>query len=241
MTQDQRPPEPTDTPSPVRGLPSESRRPRRLPRVAVGVVCALSIAIGALLVVGGTAQQGYISSGPADLSTTTRALATREIDVSSRLPGDPDPDLGELGTVRIRASTGQASPGLFIGIAARSDVLRYLDTASYDEMASYQESPLRVEFQRHVGAGTLTPPANQSFWVATATGANRAELTWNKTHGEWMAVVMNADGSPGVQVTADVGLRFGFLVPTGIALIVVPPAVVFTGIALRRRRQSRSS
>jgi hypothetical protein len=61
--------------------------------------------------------------------------------------------------------------------------------------------------------------------------------TWR---GAWSAVVMNADGSPGVEVRADVGLRFGFLLPLGIALLA-SGLLLAAGPSLLSRRRSAGS
>jgi hypothetical protein len=46
-------------------------------------------------------------------------------------------------------------------------------------------------------SGPDTRPADQDFWVATSQGTS-ARLDWEIDAGRWSAVVMNADGSAGV-------------------------------------------
>ena len=85
-------------------------------------------------------------------------------------------------------------------------------------MASFGHDPFTVRSDR-VPGGPAPTPAAEPFWVATASGQGTQTVAWDKERGAWSAVVMNADGSPGVGVRADVGLRFGFLLPLGIALL----------------------
>lgn len=148
-------------------------------------------------------------------------MVTREIDTGRRLPADPNPDFGELATVRIRAIPADPAKAVFVGIATRDAVQRYLAGTSYDEMATYQETPFSVTFDRHDGAEQPAPPASQDFWIARASGPGEQTLTWDKTKGEFMAVIMNADASPGVRVSADIGLKFGWLVPLGLAIAAI--------------------
>ena len=76
----------------------------------------------------------------------------------------------------------------------------------------------------------MAAPTAQSFWAASATGTGQQQLTWRVTGGRWAAVLMNADGSPGVDVSATVGVRAGFLLP--IALLLLGLGLIVTGIAV---------
>ncbi len=49
------------------------------------------------------------------------------------------------------------------------------------------------------------PPAEQTFWVASATGAGEQTLEWEPEDGSWNVVVMNADGSRGVAADLSIG------------------------------------
>jgi hypothetical protein len=100
----------------------------------------------------------------------------------------------------------------------------YLRGIAHDRMANFDLEPFTVRFNR-VPGGPAPSPAAQPFWVATASGPGPQTLLWNKERGAWSAVVMNADGSPGVDVRADVGLRFGFLLPTGLTLLLAAAAL----------------
>ncbi len=55
-------------------------------------------------------------------------------------------------------------------------------------------------------------------------------MTWEPTGGRWTAIVMNADGSPGVAADVNVGARAGVLVP--LALLLIGLGVVFTATAV---------
>lgn len=202
------------------------------------LIAALPLTLVGLLLLGaGFIQGDYVTSPTGSLRSDAVAVVTREIDVERRVPADPDPDLGELVRVRIRAYDRSAGRELFIGIGPRAEVTRYLEGVTHDEMASYSEDPFAVQFARHTGGRHPEPPIGQTFWVATAVGSPSAELQWDKTKGEWMAVVMHTDGQPGADLDADVGLRFAFLVPAG--AVALAAGVALAGLAVVGLRSGR--
>ena len=48
-------------------------------------------------------------------------------------------------------------------------------------------------------------PGAQRFWAASAQGGGTQALTWDVEDGDWSVVVMNADGSPGVDAGVSAG------------------------------------
>jgi hypothetical protein len=189
---------------------------------------ALLVALGAALVLAGlattgahVAQQaegGYFGTSTQTFSTPTSALVTDEILVEAGRPGDSPTDVGDLGELRIRATSAEPGRALFVGIGPKAEVEAYLRGVAHDRMASFELDPFAVRFDRAPGDPAPTPAA-QPFWAATATGIGTQTLSWDKERGAWSAVVMNADGTAGVDVRADVGLRFGFLLPLGVTLL----------------------
>jgi hypothetical protein len=67
--------------------------------------------------------------------------------------------------------------------------------------------------------------------TAQASGSGPQTLTWDPSGGQWVIVVMNADASPGITVTADVGATVPDLkwIAVGLfaaAFVVLIPAVL---------------
>jgi hypothetical protein len=188
----------------------------------VGLALGALLALAGLAAVGAhVAQQaegGWFTSSTERFSTPTSVLVTDEILVEAGRPGDPPADLGELAEVRIRATPTEAGRAVFVGIGPKGEVEAYLRGVAHDRMTSFKLDPFVARFDRVPGRAA-PPPAAQPFWVATASGPGTQTLLWDKTRGAWSAVVMNADGRPGVDVRSDVGLRFGFLLPLGSALL----------------------
>lgn len=221
---------------------ASSTLPLRGPnRRRVGVLTCVGIALAligaAALGLAGLqrSEGGFFTTGAQTLSTSTSALVTDEVLLEQRRPGNSSSDLGDLAQVRVRAGAPANSTAIFVGIGPTADVDAYLRAASHDRMASFETDPFVVHYARTPGR-SAPPPAAQPFWVATASGAGPQTLLWDKRQGAWSAVAMNADGTPGVTVTSDIGLRFGFLFPTGLALLIAGGSLLAAG--LRRRRSA---
>ncbi|MFI9560959.1 hypothetical protein [Nonomuraea endophytica] len=194
-----------------------------------------------LLLAGGTATVlgvdqerlgGYYGSDEQRFTSTTATLKTDEIyvgEVDAR-PGDPMPDAGEWARVRIVVRNHDPGTRLFIGIGPKDRVEDYLRGTAYDDFAGARLEPFSATFRRVAGQGTPAVPEKQTFWVATGTNA----LEWDKTKGAWSFVVMRADGGSGLDVSAWIGLRFGFLLPAGIVLLIVS-GLLFAWPLLSRR------
>jgi hypothetical protein len=65
--------------------------------------------------------------------------------------------------------------------------------------------------------------------VVSAEGPGTQSLSWEVEEGEWTAVVMNADGSAAVDVTAEGGVKIPILLAAGIGILVA--GLLLGGIA----------
>lgn len=66
-------------------------------------------------------------------------------------------------------------------------------------------------------------------------------MTWNPRDGDWVLVIANEDGSPGVHTTTDFGIRtpvFDWAAPAllGIGVIVLGGGILLIVIGARTRR-----
>ncbi len=214
----------------------------------VAIVIAVLIAVPAFaLVTGGTVVgvaasierngDGFFDATLERLSTSTPAITTSE----SQLRADPGPPVWFLDfldvTVRIKVDAGDAD--LFVGIGPRDEVDAFLDGVARDEIVKVDR--FRVDYEVVQGSPMATPPADEDFWVASATGTGLSEFTWDVVDGSWVAVLMQSDGSPGLVAEVTVGVQSGALVPiafamvvTGIALLVIAVMIIVLAVALGR-------
>jgi hypothetical protein len=206
--------------------PRSSRSGGHIAAIVTGTV-VLAIAAAALLgggvvIAADTTQRdsdGYYASGVEKLTTPTHALVSNGLDV-----GTAGPDWlfrqARLGTVRVTAS-GTASRPIFVGIARKPLVDRYLRGVGHDEITDFEVDPLSVTTVRRPGVAAAAAPAAESFWARSASGSGRQTMTWPVQKGAWAVVIMNADGSRGVSSGVSVGAKLGFMRSLGIGLLIV--------------------
>jgi hypothetical protein len=175
----------------------------RIVSTVIGVllaVCALGVlsAGGAAAWVDATQRHaGYVHLDTASYTTNGHALASDKIKVHGGL-GWLAPLIGQ---VRVRVTgTGRRAGGEFAGVASAKAASRYLSGVSYTTVTSYDGQPLGIG---HPGSRVPRPPLSAPIWAAKASGAPSATLRWTVREGDWTVIVMNADGSAGVTVRAD--------------------------------------
>jgi hypothetical protein len=114
---------------------------------------------------------------------------------------------------------------------------------SFDTVTDVELDPLRATYQATSGAETPGGPESENFWAASATGPGEQTLEWEVAKGDWSAVVMNADASPGVQVRLSLGAKVGFIFWLGLGLLIAGVVLlagggVMTYFSLRRPRSA---
>jgi hypothetical protein len=208
----------------------------------IGLLALVLLAVGGLSLWanGQKDADGYLSTGSDRFATSTYALATDNLDIDSQGAGwliNSD----RYGKVRLKVDSRAGKP-VFVGIARTSEVTRYLRDSAHAVVTDVSYSPFHADYRALSGASRPTLPADQRFWAASAHGSGPQTLTWDVKHGSWSVVVMNADGSRGV----DSGVRAGAEVPIlpaigwgalggGLALLIVAGGLVFVGVQTPRR------
>lgn len=197
-------------------FPAAPRR-RTLPSVLAalaGLVAVLFLAAGgAALYADGEKDDGWFTTSDARFATDTRALATESLDMD--LEGF---DAGLAGQARLQVTSAAGGP-VFVGIAPTEDVERYLAGTEHATLTDLDTSPFRATTETVPGARTPADPAAQDIWSASTSGTGTQSLEWDIEDGDWSALVMNADGSPGVDVQASAGADASFLKPLGLGLL----------------------
>ena len=206
--------------------------------VALGLTGAGAVALWADLSHRDSA--GYVTTDVHAFSTAGSALATDAVEL-----GDPGVawlySTVVLGEVRIRVTPANASSTTFVGIGPSGDVDRYLTGVSHTLISDLWSDRAQV-----IGGDTrASAPGTQDFWVASATGTGAQTLTWDPTNGSWTVVVMNADGTPGVDVTTDLGATMPSLIGIAVGSLVIGGVFLIGGVilivvAIRRSRAPKA-
>ena len=213
-------------------------RPGRVVAVVIGVLLVLPglgllFGGGVLAAAYATARDdaGFFEASLDRLSTDGVAVTTEGFTFGAE-PGSPDWVVDALDAeVRLRVTSPSGEQALFVGIAPEAELDRYLAGAAHDEVADLDQgrSP---RYRNRPGADEIAPPGDQAFWVASASGPGTQELIWEVTDGRWAAVVMAADGSPGVVADADVGIKADIVLPVALGLVGVGLALLAAGVVL---------
>jgi hypothetical protein len=192
-----------------------------IPMVLVGLFMTLGGV--ALLVLVGTDGTFTLPSQAA--TTSANALVLETLDLGANLPSS-----GSF-SATVGVTISGRDGDVFVGIGPASDVARYLRGVRTDRIVQVNwPGGMRTEPDQG-GHRTPPPPDAQPFWVAQAKGAT-ANLTWIVAPGDWTLVIMNANGSANVDVTASGSLRLPALGPVGVILLGVGLAILIGGVLL---------
>jgi hypothetical protein len=189
--------------------------PTRVFGIVAGSLSAL-LAVVLLLAGGGllwavdshTNDAGYFATSSHRYATPTRALATQDLDVGDAV----------FGSHRLASINVRPDKDVFIGVADRDKVDAYLAGVEHDEISDVDFDPFKLSYERRTGSHAPAAPASQDFWVASATGGK--PLSWQVRKGHWSVVMMNADGSPGVDAGAKVEVKVPFLRKLAVGLLI---------------------
>ena len=183
-------------------------------------------------------RDGHLTSHQIPISTTGHAIATQRLDMAEIAPLWPDIG-GLLGDVRLRA-TGSGGKAVFVGVAPADRVAAYLNGVEHATLTELADPA--TTYAQHPGGAPATRPADQDFWVAQASGTGVQAVQWPRDGGVWTVVVMNADGSAGVDAGVDVGITAPLQEKAGPVLLIGGAVAGLFGIAFiligahRRRR-----
>jgi hypothetical protein len=239
----------TATPQPT-WAPAPRPNPWSAGRIIALVLGLLVLLFSTLLLMGGGAllsadltgrsDDGYLTSPEDTFTGPGYALVSERIELSTG--ADWVPLSAALGTARIEVTGTVPGSDVFIGIAPVTDVTAYLEGV---------ERTVIDDLGADAGPGTLVPggapsgpPGDQDFWTEQAAGRGTEQVSWVPAEGDWMLVVMNADGSAGVSVDARIGATFPALTGFGWGLLVagllcLAIGVVLLVLAIRRPSDAR--
>jgi hypothetical protein len=213
----------------------------RLMRFILPVIGGVAAVTGVLIALAGglllwaerseTDRDGFFTSSVARFATSAYAIRSDDFDVG----GDaPEWIVGDRpATIRVRARSAAGKP-IFIGVARKADVDRYLGGVAHEVVEHLDQDPLRPEYRREPGDRAPAPPTAQGFWGARVDGARPGPFTWDVEGGRWAVVAMNADGSPGIALDADVGAKVGILLGLSIGLLAGGVVLLVLGLLLIR-------
>jgi len=223
---------------PARTAPAPRRR--RAGRVVALVLGCLLLLPGIALVAAGGLllwahgvhrSDGFVFSPEDRLSTSTHALFSDRIDLRTGV--DWLPVETSVGDARVEV-TPAADGAVFVGVARAGDVDAYLHGVSRTHVDALGfDSPAGSDDQIP-GDAPAGLPAEQDFWIAQASGPGTQQVTWPAGDRDWVFVVMNANGSAGIDVDGRIGAEFPALGTVAWAVLIVGAGVTVVGVLLVR-------
>ncbi len=223
----------------------------RILRIVFGIIGLL---VGVAAIAGAIA--GFSEDRDADdffISDTHRlerssfAITSEAVEVLADAPGWVADLLTDPVDVRVRGSSNNGSD-IFLGIAASDDVAAYLAGVPYDEVDSIEFEGSAIEYLHHEGGSAPSAPGTETLWVAAVEGPGLQTLDWSVEQGEWSVVVMNADGSEGVDASLVLGAGISNIVAVmwgvlalGVILMLVGGLLAFRGVGESRTEPGKAS
>ena len=205
-------------------------------------IIVLLISIG--LMVGGGAllwtdnvikdSEGFYNTGTIQIEKDSYAIVSGpvNIDIDTGWDWGWRWDLGDLATFKIEGSSNDLSNQIFIGVARESDIDAYLSGVEYDETTELHISPDRIDYQNHPGSIVPGDPISQTFWTKSTYGAGTQILEWELEPGSHSLVLMNDDGSAGVDMSIVLGAKIPLLFRVGVGILVGGAVVLSISILM---------
>jgi len=177
----------------------------------------LAIGGGSLVAIGAhRGSDGFIATRSLSLSTATAAITAEDITMHPAHIGGRE--FAGLDAVKVTV-TGNSSTKLFLGVARQSDVDTWLSGTAHDRLTGMY-GMRRAQYQRDAGVlQAVSAPAEQSFWLDSASGTGTVTLNWDPGDGRFALVLANADGSTGIATSAVLAAKVPALRPVGIGLL----------------------
>lgn len=191
----------------------------------VGII-VLVVAIGLIVTGSGvlwangalTDDEGYLTTKTIRIDKGSYAVVSEptDIEVGSWWIWD----WGDLATFKIEGSSNDSSNNIFMGLADQSDLNSYLRDVNYDEVTDIDINPDRLDYRNRPGNSEPAMPTTQDFWLESVNGPGTQTLAWDMQAGTWSLILMNEDGSAGVDLSVVLGVKIPWLFGTGLGLLI---------------------
>jgi len=177
-----------------------------------------------------TDSEGFITTRTVQLDQDSYAIVTEPADI----------DLGaawlwnwsNLVTFKVEGSNDDPSKQIFMGVAEESDLNAYLNDVDYDEITEFSINPYRLAYTNHQGDSEPAAPTSETFWSASVYGAGTQTLEWELETGSYSLVLMNDDGSAGVDLSVVFGVKVPLVFGIGVGFLVGGMVGLIIGILM---------
>jgi hypothetical protein len=177
-------------------------------------------------------NEGYVMSPTERYAVDTYAITSERLEV---VLDEGLPTTGRAGPVAsfmLRATSAKSGQDIFVGVGPQVEVAKYLADVEHSELTELRFNPFRVNYRTVTGSQAPPLPGTQDFWAVSAQGPGTQQITADLTDGDWVVVIMNADGTRPVAADLQAGARSVFLAPVTLGTLIVGLALLALGIPL---------
>ena len=177
-------------------------------------------------------DEEFINSDTINIERDTRAVITGPIDIDEEALRVLN-WMGIITDFEIEGRSNDSSKGIFIGVADESDVEAYLSNVAYDEMTfidfGWQLSIDDINYTKHPGNSIPVAPTSETFWTVSSHGTGTQTMAWETEAGRHSIVLMNDDGSAGVDLSVIYKVKIPSLFGLSVGLLVGGIVVLIGG------------
>lgn len=220
-------------------------------KIFLVAVFALVFLIGVGLIIGG----GSILWANIFMEDAEGFYTTKKVDVnqdSYAITSEPaEIEIGHiwildwLNSVEVKI-TGENNKdkGVFVGIAEEKDLKSYLSGVEHDRVEELDlHHPVgkpEIEYENFPGSSSPEAPTKKGFWTASASGTGEQVLRWSLEEGTFGTVLMNVDGSKGIDIQASIGAKVPVASGIGLGLAIAGLALILITLLLTYFTLTRS-
>ncbi len=219
------------------------REPWGIVHIGVLLLAVLLLIVSFGLIMGGTSlrsiqdimtdEEGFIMSHTQRVQVSSYAIVVENMDFNI------DPIAlrwfeRQGGFLRFKVETESNIPGkeIFLGVARHSDAFNYIDPMEYHEIRDFNmgwetSGTPHLGYILHPGEAPIVPPTVFSWWVVLGIAEDQQTVTWEPESGSYYLVMMNSDGSAGIDADVRIGVEVPFFAGIGNILLT---AGIFIGV-----------
>jgi hypothetical protein len=195
------------------------------------IAAVLIVSGGALLGVNNalTDREGFYTTNAVRLEKDSYAIVTEPINTDLRM--GLIWDWSNLTTIKVECSSNDLAKQIFVGLVEESDLKAYLNDVEYDDIASWLTLS-RADYRHHLGNSKPATPASETFWVESAHGAGTQTLEWEVKTGSYSLVLMNDDGTAGIDVSVALGMKVPLVAGIATGFVIAGPVLLIIGVIM---------
>jgi len=185
---------------------------------------------------------GFYTTRPVEVQRDSHAITSypADIDIESL------PVLNWLKSIEVKVTANNnKDKGVFVGIAPEDDLKSYLNGVHHDQIdemdLNHPVGKPKIEYKNFPGTSTPASPTDKDFWEASSSGTGEQILKWGIESGTYSVVLMNQDGSSGIDLNASVGANVPIASGIGLGLTVAGLILILLSFFLLYVTVTRSS